>query len=121
MEEKFSSLDFYAKHFNVPVERLSWCILRVDRISYDDYLIGIEIKDSRLVISVQECALRRRSHNYVPFAAEMRETSRGYYFTSREAITKSKKKVEIYLTRSDLRNLYRDKWYDSKFDIKAAP
>lgn len=108
----FSSLAFFAKHFNVPEEKLKWCILeKIVNAEYHQFLLGLSINGARRVISVEECCLRRLQRGKLKaHAAIFKETSRKFTVKSEKPIYRRQFIVRTF-TRKNLADLYCDKWY----------
>ncbi len=117
----FSSLEFFSKHFNVPLEKLKWCILeRAVTPEYHQFLIGLLIEDSKLVISVEECSLRRLKRGSLKaHSANLKESKRKFRLKSEKPIYHGQF-MELTFTRKNLADLYCDKWYDEVEDEKES-
>ena len=113
MRTDFTRLDFFSKHFNVPENRLHWCILeKTVTPEYHQFLLGLSIDNSKLVISVQDCCLRRLKRGSLKaHRAFLRPNKRRFYLKSEKRIYK-KKFYELSFTKKNLADLYHDKWYD---------
>lgn len=111
----FSSLAFFSKHFNVPEDKLRWCILeKVENSDYHQFLIGIAIENSKSVISVQECCLRRLERGKLKLhAATLQEKKKRFYLKSEKPIY-GKEFCEFIFSRKNLTYWYSDKWYEDE-------
>jgi len=107
----FGDLAFFARHFNMDVNRLSWCIIEDRKKNYIRYLVGIRQDASKVVVSVEECCLRRlKRGKLAAHDAVLKQTKRG--FRLRSVFPVKGQIQELIFTKRDLNNLYRDKWYD---------
>ncbi len=108
----FSSLEFFSKHFNVPKEKLKWCILeRIVNAEYHQFLLGLSINGARQVISVEECCLRCLQRGKLKaHAATLKETRRKFSVKSEKPIYR-RQFIARTFTRKNLADLYCDKWY----------
>lgn len=112
-------LNFFAQHFNVEQSRLSWCIIeKTLSKNYHQYLIGLAIANSSVVISVEEACLRRIKRGVKTHPATLKG-KRKFRLKSVAPIYKGKF-MELTFTEKNLRDLYCDKWYDPRYDIKES-
>lgn len=109
----FSSLEFFSKHFNVPLEKLKWCILeRAVTPEYHRFLVGLSIEGSKLVISVEECCLRRLKRGSLKaHPATLKVNKRKFRIKSEKPIYHGQF-MELAFTFRNLADLYCDKWYE---------
>ena len=121
MKTNFSSLEFFSKHFNVPLEKLKWCILeRAVTPEYHQFLIGLSIEGSKLVISVEECCLRRLKRGSLKaHSATLKSNKRKFRLKSTKPIY-HEQFMELTFTCRNLADLYCDKWYDEAEDEKKS-
>lgn len=114
----FSDLAFFAKHFNMDVNKLSWCILEDRKEDYTNYLLGIMYGSSKIAISVEECCLRRLKRNkLIAHKALFSQNKQGFKVKSTSPINRMLR--ELIFTKRDLENLYRDKWYDETLETTS--
>lgn len=111
----FSDLAFFAQHFNMDVNKLSWCILEEKKEDYNNYLLGIMYGSSKIVISVEECRLRRLKRGKL-LAHPAKFTQDRYNLRVKSNLPIHDRKRELLFTKRDLENLYRDKWYDETLE-----
>ncbi len=109
----FYDLQFFANHFNMKLSRLSWCILEEQKNGIVNHLLGIKYDGSKVVISVEECCLRRlKRGKLAAYAAVFERTKRGFRLKTEAPVRGAL--LELIFTKRDLENLYRDKWYDER-------
>ncbi len=112
----FFELAFFARHFNMDVNRLSWCILEIQRDGFVEYLLGIRQDGSKIVISVEECCLRRLKRGRIVAHEALLTKKNKSCFSLKTAKLINGQKREILFTRRNLEDLYRDKWYDESLE-----
>lgn len=117
MKTDFSRLEFFSKHFNVPLDRLKWCILeRAVTPEYHQFLIGLSIDNSKLVISVEECCLRRLKRGSLKaHSAVLKSNKKKFRLKSEKPIYRGQF-MELSFSCKTLADLYCDKWYEEAVD-----
>ncbi len=111
----FTDLHFFARHFNVDASKLEWCILEKKEGAYSDYMLGLRFGSSRAVICVDECKLRRlKRGKLLVHAAVLRKNKSRFCLRSSRPVHGSI--LELSFTKTDLQNIYRDKWSDESLE-----
>lgn len=113
----FCSLEFFAAHFNVPVEKLSWGVLKENVAGKTVYLAGVLVADSNLAIEIcrgQFVSKYDLGSNKVEFLPAV-GTFRGNTLCLSPL---NEKADELVLTQRDLEAVYKYRWYDPLLEEK---
>lgn len=110
-------LGFFAAHFNLDEERLDWCILEDRANLFQNFMLGIKIQNSGLVISVEQKALAKLGRKLKTYDAKFTAKGTKYQLTSLKPICEGKC-VRLNFTEQNLRDLYLDQWYQNAIEPK---
>lgn len=115
----FCSLEFFAAHFNVPVEKLSWCLIKDVTAGKTLYHAGISVLGSNLAIDIcrgQFISKFNLKDNKVEF---LEATAKWLKNEKMLCISPADESAdELVLTERDLEAVYQYRWYDSNLEKK---
>lgn len=119
-EKKFSELGFFSKHFNVPLENLTWGIKQEIKNNESYFTPCLLIKNTNLCIEILEGELKSEL-NFPNFERHLHEAS----FIEEETIiletiTKphNGETVIVEFSEEDLEIIYQNRWYDESLNDK---
>ena len=120
METKdFCSLEFFAAHFNVPVEKLSWGVLKETSAGKVYYHAGLSISGTNLVIDIcrgQFVSKFNFKDNKVEF---LEATAKWLKNEKMLCISPAGESAdELVLSERDLEAVYQYRWYTPNLEKK---
>lgn len=117
--KSFYSLEFFAVHFNVPVKKLSWGVLKETSAGKVYYHAGLSISGTNLVIDIcrgQFVSKFNFKDNKVEFLAA---TAKWLEKKKTLCISPADESAdELILTERDLKAVYQYRWYTPNLEKK---
>jgi len=118
-KNSFCTLMFFSAHFNVPVEKLSWCLIKDVTAGKTLYYAGISISDSNLAIDIcrgQFVSKFNLKDNKVEFS---KATAKWLKNEKMLCISPADESAdELVLTEKDLEAVYQYRWYTPNLEKK---
>lgn len=121
-EKKFSELGFFSKHFNVPLENLTWGIKQEIINGYHDFSICISIKNTNLCIDV----VKGEIHSILDLSPSIERILHEASFKDEgeQIVLETVAKIDngntviFEFSEEDLRSIYQKRWYDESLNGK---
>ena len=117
--KSFCTLAFFSAHFNVPAEKLSWCLIKDVTAGKTLYHAGVAIPGSNLAIDicrgqfVSKFNLKDNKVEFLEATAKWLKNEKMLCFSPAD-----KSADELVLTEKDLEAVYQYRWYTPDLEKK---
>lgn len=119
-EKKFSELGFFSKHFNVPLENLTWGIKQEIIKGYPDFFPCILIKNTNLCIDIFKGEIKSALDLSPSIERILHEVS--FKEEGDEIVLETVAKIDngdtvvFEFGEEELKSIYQNRWYDTSLD-----
>ncbi len=117
---KFASLAFFAAHYNLPLEKLSWGVIKKVVSGREAFVPAVLIKGSNLAVDIcrgqfiSKACFEAHQISFLKADAKQNKNQTLCFFP------RDKHADELLVTEEDLRQIYQYRWYSPELENKLV-